>query len=318
MTNPDPHPDTSQASDCPARPDHPVVERIPARTSTLGQGMTIRRALPSRQRRMIGAWCFFDHAGPMDYEAGQGIAVGPHPHIGLQTFSWMIEGRMRHSDSLGNVAWIEPGQVNLMTAGRGITHAEESDPEQAGRMQLAQLWIAMPDAVRDCDPAFVNHPDLPVCHLGNVEMTLLVGTYANVRSPVRVHTPLIAADLRSSNGGNATLVLDTSHEHGLMVLEGRASVDGEDAEPGELLYLGTGRSMLDLSLAEGARVLLIGGEPFNEDILLWWNFVARTPEEIEQAAIDWQAGRRFGRVDAAETPPLSMPSLEGLRIKSRS
>jgi quercetin 2,3-dioxygenase len=318
MTNPDPHPDSSRASDCPARPDHPVIERIAARTSTLGQGMTIRRALPARERRMIGAWCFFDHAGPLDYEAGQGIAVGPHPHIGLQTFSWMIEGRMRHSDSLGNVAWIEPGQVNLMTAGKGISHAEESDPNQPGRVQLAQLWIALPDARRDCEPAFVNYPELPVSHRGDLELTLLVGEHGDRISPVRVHSRLVAMDIRANQTDSTTLALDTDFEYGLMVLEESATVDGERFEPGELAYLGTGRSVLDLAVATGGRVLLIGGEPFDEDILLWWNFVARTPEEIEQAAADWQAGQRFGGVEASETPSLQMPSLEGVRIKPRS
>ena len=316
MTNPDPHPDSSRASDCPARPDHPVIERIKARTSTLGQGLTIRRALPARARRMIGAWCFFDHAGPMSYEAGQGISVGPHPHIGLQTFSWMVEGRMRHSDSLGNNAWIEPGQVNLMTAGRGISHAEESDPERPGRLQLAQLWIALPDAYRHCEPAFVNYPDLPVSHRGGMELTLLVGEHGDRVSPVRVHSPLLAMDIRASAADQTTLALEPGFEYGLMVLEGRAQVDKETFEPGELAYLGTGRTLLDLGVERDGRVLLIGGEPFEEDILLWWNFVARNPEEIEQAAADWQSGQRFGTVDAAASPPLSMPSLEAVRLRA--
>lgn len=316
MTNPDPRPDTSLASDCPARPNRPVVERIPARTSTLGQGMTIRRALPSRQRRMIGAWCFFDHAGPLDYEAGQGIAVGPHPHIGLQTFSWMIEGRLLHTDSLGNELWLEPGQVNLMTAGHGISHAEESDPNRSGRVQLAQLWIALPDEQRDCEPAFVNYPELPVSHRGNLELTLLVGEYADRVSPVRVYSPLLAMDIRAQQSDAATLPLEADFEYGLMVLEESAEIDGERFEPGELAYLGSGRAMLDLSVPEGGRVLLVGGEPFAEDVLLWWNFVARTAEEIEQAGADWQAGKRFGEVQAAVTEPLQMPSLEGVRLRS--
>jgi quercetin 2,3-dioxygenase len=318
MTNPDPDPRSSRATDCPARPDHPVIERIAARTSTLGQGLTIRRVLPSRQRRMIGAWCFFDHAGPMSYEAGQGVAVGPHPHIGLQTFSWLIEGRIRHTDSLGNEVWLEPGQVNLMTAGNGISHAEESDPGRAGRVQLAQLWIALPDFQRHCQPDFVNYPELPVSHLGDLELTVLVGEYGDLASPVDVHSPMVAIDIRSDGGDSTRLALEEDFEYGLMVLEESAEIGRERFEPGELAYLGTGRSTLDLTVPEGGRVLLIGGAPFAEDILLWWNFVARTPEEIEQAGADWQSGNRFGTVDAAVTPPLTMPDLDNVRLKSRS
>ncbi len=313
MTNIDPKPESSAASDCPERPVQPVFERIPARTSSLGAGLTIRRALPSRQRRMIGAWCFLDHAGPMDHEAGKGIAVGPHPHIGLQTFSWMIEGRMRHTDSLGNEAWIEPGQVNLMTAGQGISHAEESDPERPGRLQLAQLWIALPDAHRNIPPDFVNHPELPVIHAPGLQVTVLVGQQHGQRSPVQVHTPLLALDLHSESGGQVQLDLRRDFEHGIMMLEGTAWVEGEPMVPGELAYLGTGRDGLDIRLDPGARGLLVGGEPFPEDILLWWNFVARTREEIEQAAEDWQAGDRFGSVPAARTPSLDMPPLPRVR-----
>ena len=318
MSNPDPDSRSSRATDCPVRPDHPVIERIAARTSRLGQRMTIRRALPSRQRRMIGAWCFFDHAGPLDFEAGQGIAVGPHPHIGLQTFSWMIEGRIRHTDSLGNEVWLEPGQVNLMTAGKGISHAEESDPEQAGRVQLAQLWIALPDSQRHSEPTFVNHRELPVSHRGELELTLLVGEHDDLVSPVPVYSPLVAIDIRAENGDRTVLSLVDHFEYGLMVLEQTAEIDGERFGPGELAYLGIGRSKLDLIVSDGGRVLLIGGEPFAEDILLWWNFVARTPEEIEQAGADWQTGNRFGSVDAAVTPPLTMPDLDNVRLKSRS
>lgn len=317
MTNPDPRPHTSRASDCPERPTHPVMQHIPARVTTLGQGLTIRRALPSRQRRMIGAWCFFDHAGPLEYEAGEGIAVGPHPHTGLQTFSWMIEGRMRHSDSLGNVVWIEPGQVNLMSAGRGISHAEESDPDQAGKVQLAQLWIALPDEIRNGPPDFVNYPELPTVEREGLTLTVLVGNLGETDSPVSVHSPLLAVDLAGTSDKATLLNLDPVFEHGLMVLEGQATINAQRAGPGELIYLGQGRDRVGLSLSETSRVLLIGGAPFEEDILLWWNFVARTPEEIREFAEAWKSGKRFGSVEASITPPLKMPSLQGVRLKSR-
>lgn len=162
---------------------------ILARAAEVG-GLMLRRALPSRERRLIGAWCFLDHAGPADISQTAGMREGPHPHTGLQTFTWMIEGEILHRDSLGHEQLIRPGQVNLMTAGRGIVHSEESLPEHPPRLQAAQLWIALPDAQRHCEPAFEHYPNLPVLERDGFRMTLLVGEALGQRSPVRVYTPL--------------------------------------------------------------------------------------------------------------------------------
>lgn len=292
-----------------------TMERIEAQRATVGEGFEIRRALPNRHRRMVGAWCFLDHAGPADYAAGRGLTVGPHPHIGLQTFSWMIEGRILHTDSLGYRQWIEPGQVNLMTAGRGISHAEDSPGDAPGRFQLAQLWIALPDAERHREPSFHHYPELPVLERGGFQITVLAGRFAGERAPAEVFSPLVGVDLASAGPARTELSLDPSFEHGALTLEGEVTVAGEVLSAGTLLYLGTGRDRLEVESRSASRLLLIGGVPFGEDVLLWWNFVARTYGEMEQATRDWQETDRFGEVRGARGPRLVAPELKGLRLR---
>lgn len=299
MTNPDPDPRSSRATDCPARPDHPVIERIAARTSTLGQGLTIRRALPSRQRRMIGAWCFFDHAGPMSYEAGQGVAVGPHPHIGLQTFSWLIEGRIRHTDSLGNEVWLEPGQVNLMTAGHGIAHAElAAQPPFRG----VQMWIAQPEATRHGGSDFVHHAELPQTETGGLRGLVFAGSLAGATAPTRTDTPLVGADLVLDRGATS-LATDVGFEHCVVPLDGRVKVGQEVLEPGWLGLIPTGVEELPIAAeTDATRFLVLGGTPLGERVSMWWNFVARDQGEITAAYRDWQARTdRFGEVPSSLT-----------------
>jgi redox-sensitive bicupin YhaK (pirin superfamily) len=294
------------------------VERLEAKRAIVGEGFEIRRALPNRRRRTIGAWCFLDHAGPADFPAGGGLVVGPHPHIGLQTFSWMIEGTILHTDSLGFRQWIRPGQVNLMTAGRGISHAEDSPADAPGRFQLAQLWIALPSAEREREPSFHHYPELPVLERGGFRITVLAGRFAGVQAPAQVFTPLVGVDLVSAAPARAELALEAGFEHGIMALEGGASIAGEALAPGEMLYFAPGRDRLPIEAPGAARLLLIGGTPFGEEILLWWNFVARSPEEIERATRDWLAGERFGKVAGARGAPLVAPELPALRAGRRA
>ena len=285
------------------------IERLDSKRAIVGEGFEIRRALPNRHRRTIGAWCFLDHAGPADYPAGQGLVIGPHPHIGLQTFSWMIEGTILHTDSLGYRQWIRPGQVNLMTAGRGISHAEESPSDAPGRFQLAQLWIALPKHESEREPSFHHYPELPVLERGGFRFTVLAGKFAGERAPAEVFTPLVGVDLASPGPAKVDLGLDASFEHGVMALEGDATVGGEPLAPGALLYFGPGRDRLAIEAPAAARLLLIGGAPFGEEILLWWNFVGRSSDEFERATRDWQAGGRFGQVVGARGAPLVAPEL---------
>ena len=291
--------------------------RYPARQALLGEGMTIRRALPTARRRMIGAWCFLDHAGPVQFGPGQGMHVGAHPHIGLQTFTWMIEGEVIHRDSLGNEQCIRPGQVNLMTAGQGIAHTEDSAVD-GSRLHLAQLWIALPDGHRTSTPAFENYPVLPQVHADGFVVTVLAGSLFAQTAPTRIHSPLVGADLLSAGPAHARLPLDPAFEYGLMVLRGTVTVEGEPLATAELLYFAPGRSELVVQSDGPAQVLLLGGAPFEEDVLLWWNFVARTQEEIEQARADWIDGSsRFGTVrPGSPAGRLDIPSVDGARLRA--
>lgn len=290
-------------------------ERLEAHRAVIGDGFEIRRAIPNRHRRMVGAWCFLDHAGPADYQTDQGLSIGPHPHIGLQTFTWMIEGEVLHRDSLGCEQLIHPGQVNLMTAGRGISHSEESPMGRAGRFHAAQLWIALPDTERHRDPDFHHYPELPVIDRGGYRVTVLAGACDGERSPAQVYTPLVGLDLSTRKRAQMTLPLDPSFEHAALTLEGTPTLNGEILEPGTLLYLGIGRASIELATPAASRMLLIGGVPFGEEILQWWNFVARTPAEMETAVRDWVDGQRFGRVHGARGKPLIAPDPGVLRLK---
>ena len=204
---------------------NPIV-RIEARSADLGDGLSVRRTLPSRQQRMVGAWCFLDHAGPVAFAPGRGMHVGAHPHIGLQTFTWLIEGEVLHRDSLGNAQIIRPGQVNLMTAGRGIVHTEESLPGEQ-RLHLAQLWIALPSSHANCEPAFDHYPELPRWQTGGCTFTLLAGSFAGHTAPAKLHSPLVGIDINSAQGGALELTLNTDFEYGILPLEGSMRIDAE-------------------------------------------------------------------------------------------
>jgi redox-sensitive bicupin YhaK (pirin superfamily) len=281
----------------PDRPGGPTVELVPSRPASVG-GVDVLRALPRRQRRTVGPWCFADHFGPVAAAApGGGMQVGPHPHIGLQTVTWLVEGEVLHTDSLGSEQLIRPGQVNLMTAGRGVAHAEETPASYRGALHGIQLWIAQPDVTRYHEPAFAHHAELPVVEYGACRATVLIGDLAGVRSPARREVPILGLELAAGPDADVLLPVEAQFEHGLIVLAGAVALGGELAHPGVLAYLGRGRDELALGLRAGSRVLLLGGRPFTEDLLMWWNFVARARGEIEQARAEWERGTpRFGTV----------------------
>ncbi|MEY1662693.1 pirin family protein [Isoalcanivorax beigongshangi] len=305
---------------CPNAPRQHCAIPLAARQSILGEGMRIRRLLPHTDKRMIGAWCFFDHAGPVDVSDGPGVRVGPHPHTGLQTFSWMVDGEILHRDSLGYKQLLTQGQVNLMTAGKGISHSEES-PEISARsatLQLAQFWIALPDDKRFIEPAFEHYATLPKWEQDGATITLLVGDWLGQQSPVAVHTPLLGADLTSQGATTLTLPLEPGFEYGIAVLTGSAQVDEHALEPGTLLYLGKDRSGFTLEIKEASQIILIGGEPFGEDILLYWNFVARNADEVRGFIEQWEQGDQFGTVVGFEGASLKAPPLaDNVRLKQK-
>jgi hypothetical protein len=293
-----------------------LVERITSHVSDVG-GLPIQRGLPSARRRTVGAWCFADHAGPATTE--RPMNVGPHPHTGLSTFSWMIEGEILHRDSLGSEQVLRPGQVNLMTAGHGISHSEEG---LTARIHLAQLWIALPDAERERPPSFQHFPELPYAALDEgFDATVLVGDFAGQHSPVPSFTPLLGVDLAAGGPACTQLALNPGFEHGLMLLEGELDISpaGHDAvetvAPGTLLYLGAGCPSVELRCAAATRFLLLGGEPWATPPLLWWNFVGREPAEMPAWAADWarEDGGRFGAVRGYAGPRIPVPPVPALR-----
>jgi redox-sensitive bicupin YhaK (pirin superfamily) len=292
----------------PGEPEPAVVEVLEPREATVGS-MTVQRALPRRQRRTVGAWCFVDLFGPASVTEEGGIDIGPHPHIGLHTVTYLLDGQVLHRDSLGSEQVIRPGQVNLMTAGRGVVHAEEPTGHYRGTMQGVQLWVAQPEATRGGDAGFDHLAELPQTTVDGVDVTVLVGSFGDASSPARQDTPLVGAELRLP-AGEAELPLDPSYEHALVVLSGTLLVEGRLVERTRTAYLGIGRTTVGLASPEGARVLLLGGEPFGEELLMWWNFVGRTREEIIEASREWEDGEdRFGRVatSLARVPAPAVP-----------
>ncbi len=285
------------AERCSALDRHRVFETYPSRETSLG-ALTIWRALPVRDRRLIGRWCFLDRYGPISFTGDKPMDVAPHPHIGLQTVSWLLEGEVIHHDSLGFEALVRPGGVNVMTSGRGIAHAEETPPRNVGRLNGVQLWIAQPDAERHVAPSFEHIAAVPRLELrGGIVQTF-------VDAP-----DLVGLDVELHRNETLTLPAIASREHGLFILEGDASFEDQPLARNTLYYLGAGRSEIALRSAAGARVLVLGGVPFAEPVLMWWNFVARTPEEIAEARADWEEGRRFGPVAAYDGPRLAAPPL---------
>jgi redox-sensitive bicupin YhaK (pirin superfamily) len=301
----------SDSKDCPDYSKKPIHEKIPTHNATIGDDLTIRRALPTKARRMIGAWCFLDHFGPLDLTHSGGLNIGPHPHMGLQTFTWTIRGEILHRDSLGSEQVIHPGQVNLMSAGHGISHSEESLPN--GFLEGVQLWIALPDAVRHNAPEFSHYTSLPAWTQDDVKLTLLAGDYGKLHAPAKVYSPLVGFDLHALQTTKTTLDLNPKFEYGVLVLSGEIIIESEPLQPGTLLYLGCGRSDLPLAFTAETRLIIIGGEPFTEEILMWWNFVGRTREEMLTATLEWEHHDRFGEVKGYRGGRLDAPAVPTIK-----
>lgn len=272
-----------------------AIEVVDSRRAEVGP-FTVHRALPQRQRRTIGSWCFMDHMGPMSVTEEQGLDIGPHPHIGLQTVTWLFEGEALHRDSVGSEQLIRPGQLNLMTAGHGVSHSEEATGAYRGRLHGVQLWIAQPEATRHGAPAFEHHASLPEVALGPAVATLLVGEALGATSPARRDTDHLGIDLRLG-AGRLELPLDPAHEHGVAVFEGAVLLDGQGVATDQLAHLPPGRDSCVIETRADARVLVVGGTPFPDRVTMWWNYVARSRAEISEAHRDWSTGSdRFGAV----------------------
>ena len=287
--------------------NRPAMQELPPRPTDLG-GFTIRRLLPQRPRRMVGPWCFLDLLGPVAVGGGRALDVPPHPHIGLQTVTWVLGGEALHKDSLGSEAVARPGTLNLMTSGAGIAHSEETPPGCSDTLHLIQLWIAQPDSDRNGAAFFDHYPERPRLEARGGRATVIMGALGGVDAPARAFSPLVAAEIEVDGGAEVALPLDRGFEHALIPLNGSLSVEGKALAADHLYNAPPGREALAIR-APGAttRALLIGGAPFAEPILMWWNFVARTTDEIAAARDDWQAGRRFGDVRAYAGERLAAP-----------
>lgn len=284
--------------DRPAAATSPVLERVSPHRTDVG-GIQVNRVLPRRQRRLIGAWCFLDHIGPV-MDSDIDLHVGAHPHIGLQTFTWVMQGEILHRDSLGTEQVIRPGQVNLMTAGRGIAHSEDSVPGQYA-VHAAQLWIALPEEHTDTDPRFDHYPDLPRWREQGVDMTLLIGAYGTHTAPSQSFSPLVGMDIQVAQAGQLNLALRSDFEYGLLPLQGEWKIEGELFAENDLAYLGCGRERLTVETPTEGRALLVGGAPMTTEVLIWWNFVSHSRAAIIQAQRDWKANNksRFADVPGA-------------------
>ncbi|GHE59627.1 hypothetical protein GCM10018785_31020 [Streptomyces longispororuber] len=300
----------------------PYVDVLAPREVPLGgpRAMTVRRTLPQRARTLIGAWCFADAYGPDDVAVTGGMDVAPHPHTGLQTVSWLFSGEIEHRDSLGSHAFVRPGELNLMTGGYGISHSEVSTARTTV-LHGVQLWVALPERHRDAPRAFRHHVPAPV-RIAGAEVRVFLGSLAGDTSPVPTFTPLLGAEIVLEPRATVTLAVEPGFEHGLLVDAGPVRMADTSLAPGELGYTAPGAEALTLTLtneSDGpARTVLIGGAPFEERIVMWWNFIGRTHDDIVRAREDWQhASPRFGAVEGYGGDRLPALALPNARIAPR-
>lgn len=287
------------------------------------RAMPVRRTLPSRQRSLVGAWCFLDHYGPDDVAATGGMVVPRHPHTSLATVSWLFTGEIEHRDSTGAHAIVRPGELNLMTAGRGVSHSEFSTP-QTSTLHGVQLWFALPTRARDTAPSFDHHVPEPVYVPGGIARVFL-GELFGVVSPVATHTPLTGAEIILDADAVTQIEVPEGHEHAVLLDDGDITLEGAPLESGELGYLAPGRRTITLRSATGARVVLIGGEPLGEQIVMWWNFIGGSHDEVVAAREQWMAeidgptgdAGRFGPFPEGQAAPLPAPALPGGRLRPR-
>jgi redox-sensitive bicupin YhaK (pirin superfamily) len=326
--------ETAVALEAPTECDGPRALLLESREVPLGgvRAMEVHRTLPQRDLPLVGAWCFLDRFGPQVAR----MRVEPHPHIGLQTVTWPFTGDVRHRDSVGSDVVVMRGALNLMTSGAGISHSEYSVGEDAVPLDALQLWVALPESRRHGGPAFERHEELPRLELTALagspgEAIVVMGALGGVVSPATAYTPIVGAEVRLPRGARVRIPLDPAWEHALVGIEGTADVETDAVaevggayaasaalDPRHLLYLGTRRDDVVVSSAEGATLFLLGGEPFEDDIVMWWNFVGRSHEEIVDAREAWESGdARFGRVIDHGDERIPAPPLPAVRLTRR-
>ena len=290
------------------------------------RAMPVRRTLPSRARSLVGAWCFLDHFGPDDVSATGGMVVPRHPHTALATVSWLFTGEIEHRDSTGAHAVVRPGELNLMTAGRGVSHSEFSTPETS-TLHGTQLWFALPADSVDSDPSFVHHVPEPMYVPGGIARVFL-GSLLGVTSPVPTPTPLLGAELLLDADAETVLEVPEEHEHAVLLDDGDVTLETRPLEQAELGYLPPGRTRITLRSATGARLLVLGGRPLGEKIVMWWNFIGRSHDDVVAARDRWMAEigatddpppapERFGPFAPGQPDPLPAPAMPSGRLRPR-
>jgi redox-sensitive bicupin YhaK (pirin superfamily) len=288
------------------------------------RAMTVRRSLPQRERTLIGAWCFVDHYGPDDVSISGGMALPGHPHTGLQTVSWLFDGEIEHRDTTGAHALVRPGEINLMTAGSGIAHSEFSTPTTR-ILRGAQLWVALPERDRLTDRRF-DHYAAPLVDVDGAEVRVFLGSLVGQSSPLMTFTPLTGAEVVIPAGSRLDIPVPADHEHGLLCDTGTVHVGTVAARPGEIVFCPAGTSVIRVQAGPDrvCRFLVLGGEPFGEQLVMWWNFVGGSHEQVVAFREDWQrqhaaptAGGRYGDFPAVWTSTLPAPELPNVRLRSR-
>lgn len=288
------------------------VDKYTATTKDVG-GIPVARLLPQARRKTVGAWCFLDHAGSDELQFADdsdGLQVGLHPHTNLQTFTWMLAGEVWHQDSLGNRQLIRPKQVNLMTAGTGnlvgISHTEQT-PVGVKDLHAVQLWIALP-VNQDIKPNFEHYPKLPEWQQDGIRYILTTGSYQGHTAPTTQYSPLLGVDMQFDVTGDFSIEQQHGFEYGFLIIKGELQVNGQSYGQDELVVLSdcaSATDKLELWASAGTHVMLLGGEPLPHPTVIWWNFVASTPDDLKQAVADWNAGHeRFGSI-----------SLEGTQLR---
>lgn len=315
----------------------PTVRILTPRAVPLGgpRAMTVRRTLPQRALSLIGAWCFLDHYGPDRVATTGGMDVPPHPHTGLATVSWLFSGTITHADSADHLTRVAPGQLSLMTAGAGISHSERSTAD-TDVLHGIQLWFALPDEAR-FGPRRFDHYAPPVLAGDGWSAQVFLGSLLGDVAPITTATPMLGAEIRLEPGRRLTVPVDPSFEHGVLVDTGEVGVDETPVPAGHLGYRAPGQDQLRLTAGDqAARVILFGGEPFAEQIVMWWNFVGRSHEEIVAFRAAWQdqigrpdqphetdgdaapvAPPSYGLPQDDPGPPLPAPVLPNVRIRPR-
>ncbi len=278
------------------------------------RGLSVHRTLPLRGLPTVGPWCFVDQFGPTFSR----MDVMPHPHTGLQTVTWPLVGEIRHRDSRGSDVVLRPGELNLMTSGDGVSHSEVSVGSKPMVMHGLQLWVALPNSRRLGPSNFEHVINLPRVERDNWSATVMMGEFEGATSTAKIYSPLVGVELRLQ-AGRSTVPLKPDFEHAILAVDGMALVDEHiDVSHREMYYLAPGRTEVTIDVRSDAIILLIGGEPFTEQLLMWWNFIGRTHDEIVEARADWEAeSERFGFVDGHDGVRIPAPPLPNVRLTPR-